>query len=237
MAKLVEKKIKKITKLGEQEVIDLTVADAHHYISNNGVINHNSGIVYGASIILNLSKAKLKEGTEVIGQRVIARPEKNRFCKPIPVEFHIQFDRGMNPYVGLQDYVTWERCGIDRGKFIDAKEYEKMKDKSGAYPSADPDKFFVPSASGRNICCDDGTCVPLKQFFTPQVFTPERLERLDKYLQTVFAYAKGEADALGMLDEEIGDADSEDDDDMTDGAPAGAVATSADAELTELFNQ
>ena len=27
----------------------------------------------------------------------------------------------MNPYVGLESYISWERCGIDRGKFIDEK--------------------------------------------------------------------------------------------------------------------
>lgn len=240
-SELTKKKIKSITAIGTQEVVDLTVQDVHHYISDNGVINHNSGIVYGASIILNLSKAKLKEGTEVIGQRVIARPEKNRFCKPVPVEFHIQFDRGMNPYVGLQDYVSWERCGIDRGKFIDAKEYEKLKDKSEAYPvEGDPDKFFVYSKAGRNICCDDGTAVPLNQFFTAKVFSPERLARLDTYLQSIFAYAKGETDALGMLDEDDTNADFDEDDEMEsniNNIGVSATTVSAEQELTDLFNQ
>jgi hypothetical protein len=42
-------------------VHDLTVANKHHYIDEHGVIHHNSGLFYSASVISFLSKAKLKK--------------------------------------------------------------------------------------------------------------------------------------------------------------------------------
>lgn len=150
------------------------------------------GGVFSASIIVNLTKAKLREGTDntQTGIIVTAKPQKNRFVKPVDVQFYISFVNGMNKYVGLQDYISWERCGIDRGKFIDeteakksSTEYPKVVTKDGKV------KYFVQSDSGRNVCCDDGTCLPWKQLFTSQVFTKERLERLDEYIKSVFKYA------------------------------------------------
>ena len=52
-------KIKKIESLGIGPVNDLTVENVNHYISYNGVINHNSGPQYAASISVILSKAQL----------------------------------------------------------------------------------------------------------------------------------------------------------------------------------
>jgi hypothetical protein len=74
------------------------------------------GAIYAASMILMLSKASLKEnnkeaekaGMTKTGVLVTSKPTKNRFAKPIPVKFHISFYNGMNPYVGLEKYVSWE---------------------------------------------------------------------------------------------------------------------------------
>ena len=52
-------KVKSVKENSSTKVNDLTVADVQHYITDNGAINHNSGIVYGASIILNLSSSSL----------------------------------------------------------------------------------------------------------------------------------------------------------------------------------
>ena len=153
------------------------------------------GLVYGASIILNLSKAKLKEGSDntQTGIIVTAKPEKNRFCKPVQVKFYISYVNGMNPYVGLEEYISFERCGIQRGKFITEKEYEKSpNDEYIRVDTKDGEvKYFVPSETARGICLDDGEVVPLNKLFTKQVFTKDRLERLDKYIQQEFKYADG----------------------------------------------
>lgn len=152
------------------------------------------GGVFSASIIINLTKSKLKEGTDSkqTGIIVTAKPQKNRFVKPIDVQFYISFVNGMNKYVGLQDYISWERCGIDRGKFITESEalksgqdYPKVVTKDGEI------KYFVQSDTGRNVCCDDGTSLPWKSLWSAKVFNKERLERLDKYIQSEFKYADG----------------------------------------------
>jgi len=172
------------------------------------------GLVYGSSCILNLSKAKLREGTDntQTGIIVTAKPEKNRFCKPTTVKFYISFRTGMNPFVGLEDYISWERCGIDRGKFITESEalksgedYPKITTKDGEV------KYFVQSDTGRNVCCDDGTCLPWKQLFSPQVFSKSRLERLDKYIQEEFKYADG------TNPEDVFEEDNEPDEDVSVG--------------------
>jgi hypothetical protein len=152
------------------------------------------GMQFSASIILNLSKAKLKEGSDSTqtGIIVTAKPEKNRFVRPQTVKFYISYVNGMNPYVGLESYISWERCGIDRGKFIDEKEAQKSgKDYPMVITKDGEIKYFVQSDTGRNVCCDDGTSYPWKQLFTSKVFTQDRLERLDTYIQKEFKYADG----------------------------------------------
>lgn len=175
------------------------------------------GLVYGASIILNLSKAKLKEGSDntQTGIIVTAQPEKNRFCKPVKVKFYISYVNGMNPYVGLEEYISFERCGIQRGKFITEAEYKKSpNDEYTRIETKDGEvKYFVPSETARGICLDDGNVVPLNKLFTSQVFSKDRLERLDKYIQQEFKYADGTNvnDLFEDSDEEDGGEESVDD--------------------------
>ena len=65
------------------------------------------------------------------------------------------------------------------------KDYPKVVTKDGEV------KYFVQSDTGRNVCCDDGSSYPWKQLFTSKVFTQDRLERLDVYIQKEFKYADG----------------------------------------------
>jgi len=191
-------KIKSVTPVGTKTVHDLTVEGVAHYIDDKGTVHHNSGIVYSASIILNLNKAKLKdsEGNQS-GIIVTAKPEKNRFSIPHTVKFHISYNHGMNPYVGLEDYViredSWEKYGAGRGKFITDKEYAKLsaEDKKKAYAHPlDPKLFFVFNAAGRNMCSKQSvTPIPLKELFTEKVFTKETLEAIDADVRKEFAYS------------------------------------------------
>ena len=52
---LTKLKIKSARKLDTTKVHDLTVADTQHYFTENGVVNHNTGPEYAASIILFLT--------------------------------------------------------------------------------------------------------------------------------------------------------------------------------------
>ena len=101
-------------------VYDIEVADAHHYMSSDGIIMHNSigsyipsqtisgggGAIYNASVILQLSKSSLKEGddeasaagVQKTGIIVTSKAAKNRFARPIPIKFHISFNRSLPPF-------------------------------------------------------------------------------------------------------------------------------------------
>lgn len=170
------------------------------------------GLVYGASIILNLSKAKLKEGSDNLqtGIIVTAEPDKNRFCKPVKVKFYISYVNGMNPYVGLEEYISFERCGIQKGKFITEKEYEKSPNPEYVRVEKKDGEvvYFVPSETARNFCLDSGETISGKELFSSKAFTKERLERLDKYIQSEFKYADG-VRIDDLFEEEVDDTEEE----------------------------
>ena len=202
-----KKRIVSVESVGEREVFDLSTSE-NVYVTENGLINHNSGIVYGSSVIMNLAKAQLKESTEVVGQRVIAKAQKNRFCKPTPCEFEIRFDTSLNPYKGLQDYVTWDSSGVGRGKFIDEKEYSKLTPvaQSSCRLCTVNNQYFMPN-NGRTICKDDGSTYPIEEFFTSKVFTDDVLERLDKVISPLYTYGSSEEVGLAELDHEVDDSE------------------------------
>jgi DNA polymerase III epsilon subunit-like protein len=71
-------KIKSIKKCESEKVYDITVKDEAHYILENGVVSHNSGLYYAATNIIFLSKRKEKVGTEVIGNIIHCKNQKSR---------------------------------------------------------------------------------------------------------------------------------------------------------------
>lgn len=195
------KKVKIIKKLFHSEkstVYDLTVADTANYVTANGVINHNSGIVYNASVTIELSAAKLddktnesaakqKAGSEQTtknGILVTAKPIKSRFCRPIKIKFAIPYFCRPNPYVGLEAFMTWENSGVVRGNLLTEKDYIKLSD-------ADKKKILTfnhngiimyaqPKDTARSIIVKHlGEAVPLTEFYTDRVFTQEYLEYLN----------------------------------------------------------
>ena len=133
------------------------------------VAGGGTGPEYAASIVLMLNKAQLKEGAEKVGIIVTAKPDKNRFAKPHPIKFHLNFTEGMNPYVGLEQYATWDICGITRGSIEKGKK--------------------VPKATARGWICEHlDEVVSNKEFFTEKVFTQEVLEKIEKHIQPLFNY-------------------------------------------------
>lgn len=128
-----------------------------------------TGPEYAASIVLMLNKAQLKDGAEKVGIVVNAKPDKNRFAKPHPIKFHLHFTEGMNRFVGLEHYVSWEVCGITRGVIEKGVK--------------------IPKASARNWICEhlDHT-VPNREFFTEKVFTQEVLEKINEHIKPLFNY-------------------------------------------------
>ena len=170
-----------------------------------------TGAEYGASVILSVNKAKLKgDGNNQIGIIVNAKPTKNRFCKPVVVRFHIDYTKGLNPYVGLDEYYSWDRCGVGLGKFITEKEYDKLPDNEykideckKVVKSDGEVVYFAPSDTARSLCCDDGNSYPKIKIFTSEIWTADRLKRLDEYIKSEFKYADSVSVADVFADEDI----------------------------------
>lgn len=142
-----------------------------------------TGPEYAASIVMMLNKAQLKDGAEKVGIIVTAKPAKNRFAKPTPIKFHLDFSKGMNRFVGLEQYATWEICGITRG-IIDPKT-----------------KIKTPKATAKTWICEHlDEVVPNKEFFTEKVFNQAVLERIEKHIQPIFNYNSSSEDGFDIDD-------------------------------------
>jgi RecA/RadA recombinase len=179
-------------------------------------ISGGGGVAFNPSIIMMLGKAQLKEENaeskaaemKTTGIVVTSRPRKNRFAKPIPVRFHISFFKGMNKYTGLEKYISWDSCGIERGNILSQKEFDKLKDSDKeAY---DLDRFFFtherpimekndegvevetgemekvpmyfwPKPTARSIVVRHlGKKLPVANLFTSEVITDEILHQIDE---------------------------------------------------------
>jgi intein/homing endonuclease len=137
-----ERIVKSVKKVKTEDVYDVTVEGEHHYILENGVVSHNSGLKYAASTIIYLSKKKEKDGTEVIGNLIKAKTAKSRLSKENKeVTIRLFYDeRGLDKYYGLLELGEigglWKnvagRYEMD-GKKIYAKAIMK-----------DPEQYFTP---------------------------------------------------------------------------------------------
>ena len=156
-----------------------------------------TGPEYAASIILFLGKAKLKEGIEQTGIIVTAKPNKNRFAKPTPIKFHISFNKGMNPYVGLEEYISWDICGIERGKFITEGMFNKLAEgqridcrlHTFEKDGKEVVTYFQPSQTARKICVKHlNDAVDLNMLYTPEVLNEDILKLIEPMVSAKFSY-------------------------------------------------
>ena len=160
------------------------------------------GAIYNASVILQLSKAGLKEGgddaaaagVQKTGIIVTSKAVKNRFARPIPVKFHISFYKGMNPYVGLEAFMNWESCGIQKGKLHNEKVFLKSFKGTAREAEVAATKFTIVNEDGveenwyfeaketaRTIAVRHlGAEVKAAELFTPRVITENVLRELDE---------------------------------------------------------
>jgi RecA/RadA recombinase len=188
---------------------------AHTYAAIGSFFPHDDisgggGIKYNASIIFMLTKSKLsdkdsedhvkKKGLDPhtkIGIVVTLSPAKQRFARPIKVQIHIPFYKKPNPFVGLETFVSWENCGIIRGKCLNEKDFKKLSpaeqkscyefevdavDKKGnAITSAKTKMYAQPKDTARTLVCRHlgGEC-DIKELYTEKVFSMEVLKELDE---------------------------------------------------------
>lgn len=162
------------------------------------------GPLYSASIVALLSKGRLHNDNDITssesgktrtGVIVRSKIDKNRLAKPEDIEFHISFHKGMNPYVGLQEYISWEGCGIERGNKLTEKEFEKLgkseAEKCSPFEVEGEKFYFLPKEGARNYVNKwNGDLIPWREVFTNKVFTDRVIDELDKnVIQPKFKYS------------------------------------------------
>ena len=97
-------KISYIKKIEKEKVYDITVEEQHHYILENGVVTHNSGLKYAASTIAMLSKKKEKDGDQVVGNIIKIKTYKSRMSKENrEASVLLTYSKGLDRYYGLID--------------------------------------------------------------------------------------------------------------------------------------
>lgn len=200
---MINLKIKNVYKNDVKEpVYDISVKDSEHYILKNGIISHNTqsfisltkagggtGPEYAASIILFLGKSQLIDGSgkNKIKSGIIVKiaPNKNRFSKPNVVTTFIRYDSGMNPYVGLEQYLDWDSVGVDKGEI----------DKNGDITITKKAKSWV----SKNL---DYQIETASQLYSSKVFTPDILKAIDEHIKPIFSYNINDEIPDEMLSEE-----------------------------------
>jgi RecA/RadA recombinase len=195
------------------------------------IVSGGGGAIYNASIILMLSKAGLKDGDSEAadagvtksGIIVTSKPFKNRFARPLPIKFHISFFKGMNPYVGLEEYVSWDFCGIGRGKLVEEILETPLYEEDGVTPKMYRGKAKVERVKTGNYIFEEdptaktfavkhlGKTLKGSAIFSGEVFTQEILHMMDeKIIRPKFELPK-----IVMEEEELNDALGFDSDDET----------------------
>ena len=106
-----------------------------------------SGLKYAASTIVYLSKKKVKDGTDVIGNIIHCKLYKSRFTKENSmVDVMLNYDEGLNPYYGLVDlaikYAIFKKVSTRIELPDGSKIYEKQVYR-------DPEKYFNEDVMNR----------------------------------------------------------------------------------------
>lgn len=149
-------------------------------------VSGGSGPIYNASVIMMLSKAKLKTGeeddyTSTSGIIVTARADKNRLAKPKKVKFEIVFAGGScNPYLGLDQFLIPENfkvIGIAKGKPV------KKTDEITGEITVD----IQPGGNFWYVRHLDKSFTT-KNLFTEKIFTQDILEKINNIAHDYFRY-------------------------------------------------
>jgi len=166
---------------------------AHNYAGQDQyagkTMSGGGGPLYAASVVMMLAKGHLKDDDQddkkKTGVIVRSNTDKNRLAKPERIEFHISFHKGMNPYVGLQDYISWDACGVGRGSVISEKDYSKLSDSDKAecreFEREGKTVYFQPKKTARNYINKwTGEAIPWREIFSDKVFTDKVIDELDE---------------------------------------------------------
>lgn len=141
--------VKKITKVGKKKVYDISVADNHHYILENGVICHNTGLYYAANTIFIVGRSQEKDADGIQGYNFTINIEKSRFVKEkSKCTFQVLFDKGISRWSGLMD------IGIELGYTFKPKNgwYSRINDdKNYRFADTENKDFWLPILTNKDF--------------------------------------------------------------------------------------
>jgi RecA/RadA recombinase len=189
----------------------------HVYLSQDlfpqEILKGGNGLKYHASTIGMMSKAKLKNESEMdemdLGQSGIIvsfKTAKNRLAKPKKIKFEVSFNTGLNKYSGLDAFCRPEyfsTVGIAQGKMLVDKKTGEMTFQPGG------NRWYVNHLD---------KSVSIKQLFTDEVFNEKVLKALDPILHDYFKYKS--IDELEELNKQFEQAVAESEDDGEDSLDA-----------------
>ena len=135
--------VKSVKKNVNQDVYDIKVEEDFHYILENGIVSHNSGLKYAASTIVFLSKKKDKDSEgQVIGNIIHCKLYKSRLTKENQmIDVRLNYDSGLNLYYGLLDLALKHGIFKKVSTRIELTNGDKTFEKT---INEDPEKFFTP---------------------------------------------------------------------------------------------
>lgn len=93
-----------IVEVGTKPVYDITVDSLNEYRMPNGILSHNSGVMYASNNCFIITKSQEKEGTELVGYNFTINIEKSRYVKEkSKLSFTVKYNEGISKYSGLLD--------------------------------------------------------------------------------------------------------------------------------------
>ena len=137
-------KIVKIKKVGRKPVYDLSVKDNEHYILENGVVTHNTGVMYSSDNVWIIGRSQEKTGKELDGYSFNINVEKSRFVREkskIPIV--VSFKGGINKWSGLLD-VALESGHVTKPKVGWYTRPSVEDDKSWRAKDTNTAEFWAP---------------------------------------------------------------------------------------------
>lgn len=94
------------------------------------VTSGGNGILYYASILSMLTKKHVNEGEgedrETVGVMVNSKLAESRYAKTTNVDIYIDFRKGINKYLGLLEYCTYDTVGIGPGSFVNSTDFVSL---------------------------------------------------------------------------------------------------------------
>lgn len=188
-------KIKRITPIGKREVYDLSVDKVEHYVLENGVVTHNTGIYYSANAIFIIGRQQEKDEDGLAGFNFVINIEKSRKVREKKkINISVNYGKGIDKWSGLLD------IALESGHVI--------KPKNGWYTKVNKETGEVSDKNYREAQTHN------KEFWTPILEDPT----FEQWIKENYGISESdmivsEEDILAAVDD--ADIDLEIDDDQT----------------------